>query len=183
MRHHYQAEQWLPYSVPLVFAFFANPDNLPRLMPPWQQARIDWAFCKAPPPRPLPADRLRYGTVVAGEGSKLTLSFSPFPYSPARISWKAEITEFAWNDHFCDRQIQGPFAYWDHCHRVQSETRNAIPGTLITDQVEYELPFGLFGTLAHRLLLRRQIARSFACRHTLLADILAATPSHSLSRP
>ena len=41
MRHPFAAEQWLPYPVELVFAFFANPQNLPRLMPAWQKARIE----------------------------------------------------------------------------------------------------------------------------------------------
>ena len=41
MRHTYITSQWLPYPLPRVFAFFANPANLPRLMPAWQGARID----------------------------------------------------------------------------------------------------------------------------------------------
>ncbi len=40
MRHTFQTEQWLPFPVELVFAFFAYPENLPRLMPAWQKARI-----------------------------------------------------------------------------------------------------------------------------------------------
>jgi ligand-binding SRPBCC domain-containing protein len=169
MRHTYQTEQWLPCSVPLIFAFFANPANLPRLMPGWQKARIEEASI-APPPRS--ADQSAPTTIAAGPDSRITLSFRPFPYSPIRIPWEAEITEFAWNDHFCDRQLRGPFAYWNHCHRVQAETRNAIPGTHITDHVEYELPFGPIGELAHTLAARRQIERTFTYRQARLAEIL-----------
>ena len=37
MHHTFTSEQWLPYPVEPVFAFFANPENLPRLMPKWQK--------------------------------------------------------------------------------------------------------------------------------------------------
>ena len=52
MRHHFNAEQWLPYPVELVFAFFSNPENLPRQMPTWQKARIEEATFAPPPPHP-----------------------------------------------------------------------------------------------------------------------------------
>jgi ligand-binding SRPBCC domain-containing protein len=172
MRHTHHAEQWLPYPVPLIFAFFANPANLPRLMPAWQNARIEEASI-VPPPRPL--DQSIPRTIAAGPGTRLTLSFRPFPYSTIRIPWEAEITEFVWNDHFCDRQLRGPFAYWNHCHRVRPETRDQTNGTLITDQVEYELPFGIAGELTHRLILSRQIAHTFTQRQTRLTKLLSSS--------
>ncbi len=108
MRLSFHAEQWLAYPVPLVFAYLANPGNLPRLMPVWQRARIDKAGIV---PAPEPASSHLAATVAAGAGTRLTLSFRPFPFSPMRATWEAEITEFEWNDHFCDRQLRGPFAY------------------------------------------------------------------------
>ena len=51
MRHFFQAEQWLPYPIETVFAFFANPENLPPLMPAWQKARIEKLSIVPPPPR------------------------------------------------------------------------------------------------------------------------------------
>ena len=167
MRYTFHAEQWLPYSVDTLFAFFADPTNLPRLMPAWQKARIDEASIL--PPSPAPGSTP--STIAAGVGSRITLSFRAFPYSPIRISWDAKIVDFLWNERFCDRQLRGPFAYWNHCHSVRTETRNTIPGTLITDHVEYELPFGRLGELAHAIALRRQIAYMFTYRQTRLAEI------------
>ena len=37
----FQAEQWVPYPIEQVFAFFSDPANLPRILPPGQRARID----------------------------------------------------------------------------------------------------------------------------------------------
>src|ERR1700704_5799181 len=106
MRAHFHAEKWLPQPVELVFAFFANPENLPRLMPKWQAARIEEASFRPPPPHP---GTPRYPGIAAGDGTRLTLSFRPFPYSPVRISWEAAIGHFIWNQQFCDTQLRGPF--------------------------------------------------------------------------
>ena len=171
MRHTFEAEQWLPYPVEIVFAFFANPQNLPRLMPAWQKARIEEAMYSPPPP--LPQNRIR--TLAAGAGSRMTISFRPFPYSPFRIPWEAEISEFVWNDHFCDIQLRGPFAYWRHCHRLRAETRDGKQGTLLRDELEYEMHLGALGELAHFIAVRKQIQNIFAFRHQRTEKLLSHT--------
>jgi ligand-binding SRPBCC domain-containing protein len=169
MRHNFQSQQWLPHPVELVFAFFANPKNLPCLMPAWQKACIkEVAF--TPPPA---AASTRVKSLAAGAGTRVTLSFRPLPYSPIRIAWEAEISEFVWNDHFCDQQLHGPFAYWHHCHSVSSESRAGHSGTRLCDDVEYELPFGKLGELAQRLFIARQLLRTFAYRHARTDELLA----------
>jgi ligand-binding SRPBCC domain-containing protein len=135
-------------------------------MPEWQKARIENAFIL--PPANLSTPKVS-GVPVAGAGSHLTLSFRPFPGSPFRVQWEAEIDEFSWNKHFCDRQVRGPFAYWRHCHYVRPANLHGIDATVITDDLEYELPLGLMGQLAHTLFMRRQIERTFAYRQRQLA--------------
>jgi ligand-binding SRPBCC domain-containing protein len=180
MRYSYHSEQWLPHPVELVFAFFANPRNLPRLMPPWQKAHIEESTLTPPPPRPATADL----QVAAGTDSRITLSFRPFPYSPIRVRWIAQISDFTWNHHFCDTQLRGPFAYWNHCHTVAPERRpngsgSLIEGTLLRDDVEYEMPLGKLGQLAQRLIIAHQIRSTFAYRRTRTRDLLARMPTRS----
>jgi len=178
MRHAYHSEQWLPYPVEFVFAFFANPENLPRLMPLWQKARIEEATFAAPPPQPVTGSSTRSRTVAAGAGTRMTLSFRPFPYAPLRVPWEVEISEFVWNDHFCDHQLRGPFAYWHHCHSLHPETRTgdsgiSTSGTLLRDDVEYEMPFGVLGELAQRLFIARQLKSTFAYRHARTMELIS----------
>lgn len=168
MRHVFQARQWLPYPPPVVFAFFANPGNLPPLMPAWQHARIDELHLIAPP-APPPGSPSKLGT---GVGTTMLLSFRALPLLPLRLHWRALIPEFAWNDHFCDEQTAGPFAYWRHCHSVQSETQNGVEGTVVHDHVTYELPGGRLGDLANLLGGRLQIRYIFAYRHRQTAKLL-----------
>jgi ligand-binding SRPBCC domain-containing protein len=176
MRFSYHAEQWLSYPSDLVFEFFANPDNLPLLMPAWQMTRIEKASILPPPHHP---DISCSASPVAGVGSRFTLSFRPFPLSPMRIRWEAEITELSWNHHFCDEQTRGPFTYWKHCHYVRPVRWQGLNATIVADDIEYEVPFGAAGRLAHHLFLRGQIERTFAYRQTQLNKILANISSQS----
>jgi len=182
MRFSYRTEQWLAHPVAEVFAFFADPGNLPALMPPWQRARVESAaIVSASVPEPQSDVAAAAGTAT-GVGSRITLSFRPFPFAPFRLRWQAEIVAFAWNDFFCDRQVQGPFAYWNHCHTVRPVEGSGNAVCVVEDHVEYELPFGAMGTLAHRLFLRRQIERTFAYRQRQLEKIFAQANLKSTER-
>ena len=171
MRFHFQTEQRLPYPIEMVFAFFADPANLPRLLPAWQHARIDESFLVAPQPpqQPFPG----FKRIIAGSGTRVTLSFRPIPFSPIRIKWDALIEDFRWLEGFCDVQLRGPFRYWRHCHTLETH-RN---GTLLHDEVEYELPLGPLSFIADKLFIQRQLAATFAYRQRRTLELLATEAS------
>jgi ligand-binding SRPBCC domain-containing protein len=174
MGYSHHTEQWLPCPVEAVFAFFADPDNIPALLPARQQVRIE-ELSLVPP-----LDSANPGTTThAGNGSRLTLSFRPFLYCPLRLHWEAEVTEFSWNSRFCYRQVRGPFTRWCHYHRLRSVDRQGMDMTLIVEHAEYELPLGFLGRLAHRLFLRRQIEDMFSFRQSQLAQVFAQIPPGS----
>lgn len=171
MRHRFRTTQWLPYAVDSVFAFFANPENLPKLLPDWQRARIDEIELH-PPSR---NGSLSTGsTVAAGRGTRVTLSFRPSRLSPVRLSWVAMVEDFHWNERFCDRQIDGPFRYWRQCHRVQEwqSERTGEWGTLLIDTIEYELPFRTLSHFANRVAVRRMLDNIFEHRHRRAEELL-----------
>lgn len=172
MRFHFETEQWLPYPVELVFAFFANPENLPRLLPRWQKARLEEATFRPPPPRPEGTPR--YPGIAAGDGTRLTLSFRPVPLSPLRVPWEAEIHDFHWNQGFADIQLRGPFRYWrqEHAIAASQQAETLARGVTITDRIDYELPLpdALAGP-ANRLM-HAQIASLFRFRHKRTAELL-----------
>ncbi|MGC1463901.1 MAG: SRPBCC family protein [Terracidiphilus sp.] len=176
----FEAKQWVPYPVELVFAFFANPANLPHLMPRKFETRIEDARIEPPPPRPVAADESRrFKSVAAGVGSEILISFYPIPWVPRRVSWLACITEFKWNSHFCDAQLRGPFKVFHHRHGIEAEFRDAQEGTLVSDLVEYELPYGVMGRIAGAMV-RSKLASSFAYRQKRLPEILAAAQRQSV---
>jgi len=182
MMQRFQTRQWVPYPVELVFAFFANPANLPHLMPPKLEARIEDARILPPPPRPVAQDvSRRFLSVAAGVGSEILISFYPIPWVPRRASWLTRITEFEWNSHFRDEQVRGPFTEFQHRHGIETEFRDGQEGTLVSDAVEYELPYGLMGRIGGAMV-RRQLASSFAYRQKRLPEILAAAARQAARR-
>ena len=182
MRYRFKTQQWIPYPIELVFAFFANPHNLPSLMLDWQKLRLEEATIVPPPPRPLALDPThRLHTVAAGDNSCLTFSLRPLPYSPVRIPWEARITGFTWNESFADVAIRSPFRFWEHLHTFETETRaNAagvlVQGTLVKDDLEYALPGKGEGSWYDRLFqthfIHPMVKRLFSERQKKLVRIL-----------
>lgn len=171
MPHHLEFEQWVPFPLERVFAFFSNPENLPRIMPADSGTKLialNWMPAPAPPG--LARDK------AAGIGSTIVTSFRVFPFLPSRAQWIARITEFAWNHHFADVQDRGPFKRWHHRHEFRSESRAGFAGTLVRDVIDYEVGFGFLGVIANALFIRPQMHRTFAQRQQVLPKLLSENP-------
>jgi ligand-binding SRPBCC domain-containing protein len=170
MKHIFRTIQWVPYPAAGVFRFFADPRNLPLLTPAWQQARVE-DMNLLPPPNPE-QDPAR--THTAGAGSRITISFRAVPMLPIRMKWDAIIVDFEWNRTFADEQRpRGPFRYWHHRHTVTELFIGKMKGSQIEDELEYELPFGLLGDIADKLVIARQIQHIFAHRQQRLLELLS----------
>jgi len=136
--------------LPEVFAFFSDPANLARITPPWLSFRI-----VGPAPSPMAA------------GSRIEYRIRWMGLS---LRWVTRITR--WNPpyEFQDVQEKGPYARWIHTHRF----RATEGGVLIDDHVDYALPFGPLGRLAHALRVRRQLEGIFDYRRTSIGEIFPA---------
>lgn len=135
-----QRELWVPNCLSVVFDFFSRAENLERIAPPWMRFRII-----TPPPITM-----NQGATIA-----YALRVRGIP-----LCWLTEIER--WNPpyEFIDTQISGPYKIWRHTHRFSE----AEGGTRIVDIVEYALPLGLIGRLAHRLRVARDLALIFDYR-------------------
>lgn len=173
MIHRVEFEQWVPHPIEQVFLFFANPENLPRIMPPQTGTEIVRLKLVAPPgiaeERVTVTDR----APLAGAGSEIVTSFRLLPFLPLRARWTALITEFEWNHHFADAQTQGPFKSFHHRHELTAEVRNEVNGTVIRDVIEYEVGFGWLGEAAQKFLVSRQLQQTFEYRQKALVKLLA----------
>jgi len=181
MARHLEVSQWVPFSVELVFAFFANPHNLPHLSPPQLKLRIEDVRLTPPPPRPVASDpSRRFQSIAAGVGSEILVCLVPIPWLP-RLSWNTRIVEFEWFSHFTDEQVRGPFAAFRHRHGISAETRNQVPGTLVTDSIDYDLPSGIPGALAAARVWRK-LEAAFAYRRQRLPEVLALAAGQAARR-
>ncbi len=160
------AEQWVPLPLRTVFAFFSDPNNLPKLMPPSQQVRIESLRLVAAPSSAGGA------VAAAGVGSEIVVSLRPIPFIPVRVQWTARIVDFAPEQRFADEQARGPFQRWLHRHEFQTDERDGHPGTLVRDVVEFDVGWGWIGEFMERLVIARQVRGTFRHRQQVLLPIL-----------
>jgi ligand-binding SRPBCC domain-containing protein len=168
MIHRVQFEQWVPVAIEKVFLFFANPHNLPLIMPPESGTQLAELKLVAPP-----GQSEANPDSLAGVGSEIVTSFRLLSFLPVRAQWIALITEFDWNHHFADIQKKGPFKRFKHRHEFSAETRNGLCGTIVRDAIEYDPGFGVIGVLAQKLLIARTLDQTFEYRQKTLEKLLA----------
>ena len=82
------------------------------------------------------------------------------------IRWLTEIRDWEPGVRFRDVQVRGPYALWDHTHTFEPD---GAGGTTMVDRVEYAIPLGRAGELAHRAFVRRDIERIFDHRSEEIA--------------
>ncbi len=172
MSQRLHVEHWIPVPLPKVFAFFTDPHNLPRIMPPSQGAKI--IKLNLVPPRVANGVRPPGFERMAGAGTEIYFKFRVIPYVPIHERWTAVITEFSFQEYFSDVQRQGPFKSWHHTHTFESHTVEGIVGTVVGDEVEYEVGFGVVGTMLESLIFARMMQAIFEHRKSALARAFAA---------
>lgn len=150
MRTYYlEREQWVRAPLEKVFNFFSRPENLQKLTPPW----LDFRIVDAPV-------ELAAGALIR---YRLRWHFLP-------IHWSTEIADWSPPHQFVDRALSGPYALWNHEHSFESHQG----GTTMLDRVTYALPLGPCGSLAHRLWVKRDIARIFDYRADKMRELFPA---------
>jgi ligand-binding SRPBCC domain-containing protein len=171
MTHRVQLQQWVPVPIEKVFLFFANPNNLPRIMPPETETELA-ALRLVPPPTP-PTEQKAFPNreSLAGVGSEIVTSFRVLPFLPIRAKWIALITEFEWNHHFADTQKEGPFKRFQHRHEFSAEMRSGVTGTMVRDVIEYDAGFGVLGDLAQKLFIAPSLRQTFEYRQKMLEKL------------
>ena len=150
--HILERTQIVPLPRPDVFAFFADARNLEAITPRFLRFQIL-------PPVP--------STLEAGSRIDYRLSLLGVPFR-----WRTRIAAWEPGVRFVDVQERGPYALWHHTHTFA----DVAGGTRVSDQVEYRLPLGALGEVAHPIMVRRTLARIFDHRRDRVAELLGAPP-------
>lgn len=96
------------------------------------------------------------------EGMEIDYKVSPLWGIP--MKWKTRITRVDFQRSFTDFQEKGPYKLWNHQHDFIPNAR----GVLMKDKVDYELPLGILGDIAHRILIKRKLEEIFNYRFQVL---------------
>ena len=156
----YSLDQSQQVEAPLeqVFAFFSNPGNLARITPSWLCFRIHG---------PSPA--------ALGEGSRIEYRIR---WGLFTLRWVTRITRWRPTSEFQDMQEKGPYRTWLHTHRFSRRGSSVI----MEDHVDYELPFGVLGRIAHRIRVRAEIEEIFEYRRKAIEQIFGARTATAARR-
>lgn len=144
--HTLRANQVVPAPVEQVFGFFSQPQNLRRITPPGMRFEF------------------RSNDFEMREG--LVIEYRLRPLFGLPVGWRTQITGFEPPHRFTDSQLSGPYARWEHSHRFSP----VDGGTLVEDEIEYELPLGPLGNLGHKLV-RAELEQIFRHRGRAIANI------------
>ncbi|MBK9228006.1 MAG: SRPBCC family protein [Ignavibacteria bacterium] len=99
-------------------------------------------------------------------GNEIDLNVTQFGL--IRNKWHIKLTEFVENKLITDTQIKGPFALWKHKHIFEDKGET----TLMTDEIEFKLPFGILGDIAYSVFVARLIRNQFEYRQKVTKKIL-----------
>lgn len=125
--------QHLPISIEKAWDFFSSPGNL-RLITP-----DDMAF-----------------EIIArkGKGKMVENDLIDYKVRPVMnfpVKWRTLITNVQEPYCFVDKQVKGPYKFWEHTHNF-TEMQG---GVLMEDKINYQLPYGYLGKLLYPFVKKR----------------------------
>ena len=144
-----KSTQHLPISLEEAWEFFSSPNNLAKITPP------DMGFI-------ITSDKKDGEKMYAGQ--IITYIIKPMLGIP--VKWMTEITHVKEGEYFIDEQRFGPYKLWHHRHSF----KKTATGVEMHDEVNYVLPMGILGTIAHKLFVRKRIEYIFEYRTKVLND-------------
>ncbi|WP_026916348.1 SRPBCC family protein [Christiangramia portivictoriae] len=143
-----KSKQKLPVSVEEAWQFLSDPRNLKTITPDYMGFKILSG-----------ADRPMYPGQL--------IQYIVTPIAGIKTKWVTEITQVRDHEFFIDEQKFGPYALWHHKHFIKK-----IPGGVeMEDIVDYKLPMGFLGRLAHPILVKPKLKEIFDYRREKLIEL------------
>jgi ligand-binding SRPBCC domain-containing protein len=143
-----RSKQFLPISIEEAWSFFSSPKNLQTITPDYMGFVIKSG-----------ADSEMYA------GQLITYTVSPVLGIP--MGWVTEITHVDAPNYFVDNQRFGPYAMWHHKHFFKAVEN----GVEMEDIVDYKLPLGFLGSIAHTLFVKNKLKQIFDYREKKLTEL------------
>ena len=148
---YYQLEnlQFINASMDEVWSFISSPQNLKKITPSYMGFEVVT--------KNIPS-KMHAGMII---GYKVS------PIGTIKMNWLTEITHVEEGVFFVDEQRIGPYKIWHHQHKIEPFEQ----GVLMTDIVTYAPPFGWFGKLLNRLIIKNKLNEIFQFRKQKLEEL------------
>ncbi len=146
--YHFEKSVIINCPVEKAFTFHTDTNNLKKISPSSVQTEII---------------KMELPLVLNSE-----VELSVTQYGIFKSNWKIKITQYIQNEVIGDYMLKGPFKYWYHRHCFDVQAGK----TIMTDRLDYDLPFGFLGNIAHALFVKRIIQNMFEYRHKKVKEVL-----------
>jgi ligand-binding SRPBCC domain-containing protein len=143
-----KAKQDITISIDEAWNFFSNPNNLPKITPPWLNLKVT---------SELP-DKMYEGMII---------TYKVYPFLGIPSNWVTEITTVKEKTFFIDEQRFGPYKFWHHQHHF----KEIDEGVEMKDIVSYALPLDPLSRLLNNILVEKKVEEIFSFRKGLLEDL------------
>lgn len=141
-------KQQLPITMETAWNFLSNPQNLKTITPDYMGFEILSG-----------ADRACYAGQI--------IQYIVTPVLGIKTKWVTEITHVQEGSYFVDEQRFGPYSLWHHKHFIKE-----IPGGVeMEDIVDYKVPMGILGQLAHPIVVKPKLKEIFEYREQKLIEL------------
>jgi ligand-binding SRPBCC domain-containing protein len=141
-------KQNLPITINQAWDFLSDPKNLKTITPDYMGFNILSG-----------ADRPMYAGQI--------IQYIVTPVLGIKTKWVTEITHVIDKHYFVDEQRFGPYALWHHKHFI----KKIDGGVEMEDIIDYKVPFGILGQLAHPILVKPKLEEIFNYRTEKLEEL------------
>lgn len=145
-----KTEQAIPISLEEAWSFFSSPLNLSKITPAGVNLVVTSDYG---------ADTRIYAGMI--------ITYIVSPFLGIKMNWMTEIIHIKEGEYFVDEQRFGPYALWHHQHHFKA----IKGGILMTDILNYAIPYGIIGRLANTLLVDKQIKQIFSYREKAIKEL------------
>lgn len=148
MKHQLYREQQLNCDIETAWKFFSAANNLSKITPK------DMNF--------IVLSKFENDEIYEG----MIIDYFVSPLFGIKMKWQTEIIHVDFLKSFTDFQKKGPYRLWHHFHEFIENEK----GVLMKDTVDYELPLGFLGDIAHSILVKKKVEDIFDYRYQILEE-------------
>lgn len=146
MKHRLIREQQLNCDRATAWKFFSAANNLSEITP----KDMNFVVLTA-----MENDEIYEGMLI---------DYYVSPLFGIKMKWQTEIIKVDFQRSFIDFQKKGPYKLWHHHHEFIPNEK----GVLMKDTVDYELPLGFLGEIAHAVFVKKKLEYIFDYRYAVL---------------